>query len=55
MITHNEKKKSKQMLPRTCCYFDNCVKEYLLNILPNHTSPTHINNQSTCCVKLLLN
>ena len=37
------------MLPRTCCNFDNCVKEYLSNISSNHTSEKFANNQSICC------
>ena len=48
-----KRKKSKQMLVRTGCYFDNYVLEYLSNILSNHTSQTYVNNQSICCIKLL--
>ena len=49
------KEKSKQMLPRTCCYFDNCVEVYLSNISSSHTSQTYVSNQSICCMKLLFN
>ena len=46
-----EKKKSKQMFPRTCCYCDNIVQEYLWNISSNHTSQrSYVNNQLICYV-----
>ena len=33
------------MLLCTCCYFDNCIEEYLSNILSSHTSQTYVNSQ----------
>ena len=53
--SHNEKKESKQLLLRTCCYFNIYVYEYLSNILSNHNSQTYVNSKSICCIKLLFN
>ena len=43
------------MLLLTCCYFDNCVKEYLSNISSNHTCETlgkiQCNLQLSCFIK----
>ena len=32
VIIRDENKKSKEALPRTCCYFEICVREYLSNL-----------------------